>query len=286
MSASRIFELGAGGRGPGARIGTWLKIPSLVTLEVVSQSEFDFVIVDLEHSPISLEWVHTACAVAQANGTAVLVRMPDAGGRGIQRVLDLGVDGVVIPQLHDAAETASVIASAMFPPHGRRGMGMTSRAGRWGTQSRDDYLDRGQRNTVRCIQFETAESFDNLEEILDVPGVNAVLLGPADLAVALGVQPGDRVLAEFAARLIDMANDRSVPCGSAVASPTQAGEAILAGFDFVVVGNDATAFAVAMMELASGSASAVATLPAREQANVPDYLGEAARPSPAEGKGT
>ena len=232
MKTSPLFD---GGRG---RVGTWLKVPSLVTLEVVSQSEFDFIVIDLEHSPISLEWVHTACAVAQACGTAVLVRLPDASGHGIQRVLDLGVDGVVIPQIRTAGETQAVIASAMFPPHGRRGVGITSRAGRWGARPREDYMAHGDREVLRCVQIETVECFDNLDQVLDTVGVNAVLLGSADLAVTLGVQAGDPVMKDLSARLVQSGTARSIPCGTAVANPQDAREALDAGFRFVIIGND------------------------------------------------
>lgn len=236
-------------------VGTWVKIPSLLTFEIVSQSSFDFVVIDLEHSPIGADWVHTACAVAQPRGLQVLVRMPDASGRDLQRVLDLGVDGVVIPQLHNAAETEAVISSAMFPPLGRRGMGLTSRAGRWGTRDRDEYMQAGDRSIVRCIQFETAESFENLEEMLGVHGATAALLGPADLAVNLGVQPGATILDELSTRLIQAADARSTPCGIAVSTPDQAEVAIRKGFGFVVVSNDATTFAMAIGNLANESRS-------------------------------
>jgi 2-keto-3-deoxy-L-rhamnonate aldolase RhmA len=248
MNAPLSFDL------HGGRIGTWLKISSLVTLEVVSQSEFDFVIVDLEHSPISLEWIHTVCAVAQPCGTAVLVRLPDPSGAGIQRVLDVGVDGVVVPQIRTAEQAQAVLASAMFPPAGHRGVGITSRAGRWGARPRAEYITHGNQNVLHCIQIETDESFDNLDQILDLAGLNSVLLGVADLAASLGVPAGDPVLGDLSERLVESAAARSIPCGTSVANPQEAREALVAGFNFVVVGNDATTFATAMSSMAAQTA--------------------------------
>lgn len=228
-----------------------MKIPSAVTLEMVARTPFDFIVVDLEHSAIGLEWLQTACAIAQGHDTSVLVRMPDASGRGVQRVLDVGVDGIVVPQIKSADEAVNVVASAMFPPSGRRGVGLTSRAGAWGTQHLRTYMETGNQQTARCIQFETPESFAVMEEILSVPGLNAVLLGSADLSVALGVTPSDPVVRNLAERLVRTARDRGVTCGTAVGRPSEVGNALALGFQFVVVGNDLTTCASALHQLAA-----------------------------------
>lgn len=230
-------------RSPGKpQVGTWVKIESLVTLEILADAGYDFVVIDLEHSPISLEWVHIACAIAQPREVGVVVRMPDSTGAQIQRVLDLGVDGVILPQLRSAAETDAVIGAAMFPPRGRRGVATTTRAGRWGTHTRETYIQHGDQAVLRCIQFETAESFDDIEAMLDVSGVNAALFGRVDLSVALDLPVTDPKLQQLSATLVRQASRRSIPCGTAVNSVAEAREAIGAGFTFVIVGNDATMF--------------------------------------------
>jgi len=236
----------------------WVKIPSLVTLEIVAQSGFDFIVVDLEHSVISLEWLHTACAIAQPRGVEVMVRMPDTGGAGLQHVLDLGVSGVLVPQLRHASETESVIAAATFPGRGHRGAATTTRAGQWGLDSRENYLRRGDHETVRCIQFETTDSFDDIAGMLDVPGVNAALLGLVDLSVALGVTATDPILQEMSSRLLTMAAERSIPCGTAVSDPAEIPAALARGFRFVIVGNDATTLARALARCGQEARRAVA----------------------------
>jgi 2-keto-3-deoxy-L-rhamnonate aldolase RhmA len=238
-------------------VGMWVKIPSLVTLEIVAQSGFDFIVVDLEHSAIPLEWLHAACAIAQPRGVEVMVRMPDASGTGLQRVLDLGVSGVLIPQLRYPSQTESVVTAAMFAPRGHRGVAVTTRAGQWGLDSRENYVRRGDQETVRCIQFETRESFDNLAEMLDTPYVNAALLGPVDLSVALGVTAEDPVLRQLSARLLTMAAERSIPCGIAISEAADIPAAMAQGFRFVIIGNDATALARALAQCGQESRLAV-----------------------------
>ena len=232
------------------RVGTWVKIPSTVTLEIVARTPFDFIVVDLEHSVIGLDWLQTACAIAQGHETSVLVRMPDASGRDVQRVLDAGVDGVVVPQIRSADEAANVVAAATFPPGGRRGVGLTSRAGAWGTQHVRTYMDTGNQQMTRCIQFETPESFSVMDEILRLPGLNAVLLGSADLSVAMGVTPSDPMVRTLAERLVGAARDRGITCGTAVRGPGDVENACALGFQFVVVGNDLTTCAAALNQLA------------------------------------
>jgi len=233
-----------------ARLGTWVKIASLVTFELLLEADYDFVIVDLEHSPIALDWLHTACAVAQPQHCDVLVRMPDCSGRDVQRVLDLGVNGVVFPQVRNVAAATAAVQSALFPPRGHRGAATTSRAGRWGQEELAAYLRRGDEEVVRCIQVEAPENVADLEALFDVPGVSAALLGLLDLSVALGRPVGDPTLTAFTTEFVRQARMRSLPCGTAVGTVNGAREALAAGFDFIVLSNDASVFAHALAALA------------------------------------
>ena len=90
----------AGLRGPGpTTFGTWVKLPSLETLELLAAAGFEFVVVDMEHSPLTLDFAYQAIVVAQGLGLAVLVRVPDRSGSHLQRLLDAGADGILVPQV-------------------------------------------------------------------------------------------------------------------------------------------------------------------------------------------
>lgn len=229
-----------------AAIGTWVKIASPVSFEIVARSRFDFVVLDLEHGVLPLEWVQQACAIGQSRGLTTLVRLPDAEGREIARILDMGADGILVPQLRNVEQTREVMRAALFPPRGTRGAGPTTRAGHWGLAERTQYLSR---QTTHCIQFETAESFEQVPQLLDVDGVNAALLGRVDLAVSLGVPDDHPRLSELAEQLLTETRRRDIPCGTAVGSADSARRAIEEGFSFVVVSNDTSELARAMANL-------------------------------------
>src|SRR5574343_1547549 len=122
-------------REPGACLfGTWVKLNSLETLEMLGWAGYDFVVVDAEHSPHTFESTYRTIVAAQGFGMSALVRLPDLHSYDAQRVLDAGADGVLVPRVRDAEDARHAMDSLMFTPAGSRGMGITSRAGRWGAR--------------------------------------------------------------------------------------------------------------------------------------------------------
>ena len=97
-------------------IGTWVKIPSLETVEILAIAGFDFVVIDMEHAPLDLQSAYAATVVAQGAGMHVLVRVPDRSGSHIQRMLDSGVDGILVPRVETpaAAATSDIRAKSPF----------------------------------------------------------------------------------------------------------------------------------------------------------------------------
>jgi 2-keto-3-deoxy-L-rhamnonate aldolase RhmA len=239
----------AGLRGPGpTTFGTWVKLPSLETLELLAAAGFEFVVVDMEHSPLTLDFAYQAIVVAQGLDLAVLVRVPDRSGSHLQRLLDAGADGILVPQVASAAEARRSVEQMVFSPAGRRGMGSTSRAGRWGLATTADYLATSDR-VVRAIQVEDAAAFDELDAILDTPGLTAVFLGMGDLSLSSGLPASSPELQELMDRLLAAAAARQLPCGTAVGDAGAAVAAARRGFSFVMVSNDASIFGRAAKEL-------------------------------------
>lgn len=221
----------------GTRYGTWIKLPAVDSVEMVAAAGFDFVAVDMEHAPLDLLTVHQLIGAARGCGLPPLVRVPDRSATTIGRVLDSGAAGVLVPHVDDVRDAHAVMSHARFPPHGTRGYGPTVRAGGWGTDP-VGYLASGER-VVTVTQLERAEAIAQVEGIAQVPGLGALFVGPADLAVATGLSTDSAEFGDLLARVRAAADTHAVPLGTAVASAAAA-RALPHRYDFVLISNDAT----------------------------------------------
>lgn len=234
--------------GAGCQWGTWVKIPALETIEMIAEAGFDFIVLDQEHAPLGLESAYRATVVAQGLGLQVLTRVPDRSGSHLQRLLDSGVDGILVPRVSGVAEARSAIGQMVFSPAGDRGLGLTARAGSWGGLTREEYVRSGD-GVLRAVQLEDLAALREAEAILDVPGLNGLFLGMGDLSLSSGRSAGDPEIAALVERMLAAAAARGVPCGTAVQTPDQAHAAAERGFRFVMVGNDAGIFRQAVGRL-------------------------------------
>jgi 2-keto-3-deoxy-L-rhamnonate aldolase RhmA len=231
-------------------VGTWVKIPSLETVEILAIAGFDFVVVDLEHAPLDLQSAYAATVVAQSHGMSVLARVSDRSGSQLQRLLDIGVDGILVPRVTTAGEAASAAAGMAFSPGGERGNGSTSRAGRWGAVDRDTYLARGQ-DVLRAVQLEDVSALDAVGDILATPHLNGVFLGMGDLQLSSGLPEQDARLQSLVDGLLHEAGLRSIPVGTAVQTAEQVEAAARRGFAFVMASNDTGLLRSAATDLVS-----------------------------------
>jgi 2-dehydro-3-deoxyglucarate aldolase/4-hydroxy-2-oxoheptanedioate aldolase len=149
----------------------------------------DFLWLDLEHSPISLESLQAHVIAARAGGAPMLVRVPSGEVAWVKRVLDIGAEGVILPQVGSLAEVEQFVAACRYPPQGRRGFG-PRRATNYGRQILAAYLAAANREVFVAIQIETAEALEAVDAIVRVPGIDSLVIGPADLAGALAGAPG------------------------------------------------------------------------------------------------
>lgn len=164
-------------------IGTMLTLPNASVAEILADVGFDWLFVDGEHGPLDVPEV---LAILQAVGDKIpcLVRVPEAAEVPIKRMLDLGATGIIVPQVNTAEQAANIVKWARYSPQGSRGVGL-ARAHGYGRTFRD-YVDAANERTVVVVQAEHIQSVENLAEIVKVPGVDAVLMGPYDLSASLG----------------------------------------------------------------------------------------------------
>lgn len=222
--------------------GTWVKLPSLETLELLAHGGFDFVAIDTEHAPLSLETTYRLIAHAQGLGMSALVRIPDQATNDYQRLLDSGAEGLLVPRVRNADEARHAVSRMIFSPAGQRGLGITSRAGRWGLKSLESYVRDGNEGTLRCMQLEDRAVLEQVDSVLDVEGVNAAFLGMGDLQLTTGLPASHPELQALVDRLLAACQARKIPCGAAAQDAAAAIKAARRGFSFVMVSNDATMF--------------------------------------------
>lgn len=236
-------------RQPGACLfGTWVKLGSLETLEMLAWAGYDFVVVDTEHSPHSFESTYRSIVAGQGFGMSVLVRLPDLHSQDAQRVLDAGADGVLVPRVRTVQDARHAIDALSFSPQGSRGMGITSRAGRWGAVPIPQYLQHGDQHVARVLQFEDTDALEQSESILAVPGVNSAFVGYGDLSLSSGKPVSDPGNAALVQRWLSACQARQIPCGTAVGDASAAARCKAQGFSFVMISNDAAMFGRAASE--------------------------------------
>ena len=167
-------------------VGTWLKIASGEPAEIMAFAGFDFVVVDLEHAPLDLETAYRLINTAAALGMTPIVRVPDKTPSTIQKILDAGAMGILVPHVDTVEEAAAVGRACRFPPHGVRGAGGTSRAGAWGLKPNAEYLATGNDDVLCIPQLESVEAIKAAPEMLALDTVDAVFVGAADLSMSHG----------------------------------------------------------------------------------------------------
>lgn len=230
-------------------LGTLLSLPSAGIVEVLDDVGFDWLFIDGEHGPFGIADIVDVVRAARA--TPCLVRVPPGTDAAIGRALDAGAAGVIIPQVHDAEMARHAAALSRFSPAGRRGIGIT-RANDYGRRVREQ-LSEEDGGAVVIVQAESAAAVEHIEAIARVPGIDAVLVGPNDLAASLG-HPGmlhhDEVQ-EAIARIVDACVGAGRRAGIFGADARAVRPWIERGATLVVAGADALLLGAAARTLLS-----------------------------------
>jgi 4-hydroxy-2-oxoheptanedioate aldolase len=251
----------------GARLRLlFVKMPCAAELELAAHTGFDAVIIDTEHGPSGGIQLEEHVRAADAAGIAALVRVSSLDPASILSALDVGATGIVVPHVLGPEGSRAAVAAAHYPPLGRRGLALSTRAGRYGTASLDAYLRRAAQETLVIVQIEDAEAVALASEILGVDGVDGVLIGATDLSISLA-HPGDPAHPEVSAALDQIcaaARDAHVAAAAVVRTAEEAEEwnargAALAVFVSTQLMRDA--FTQATTQTSPGAGDAVVLLP-------------------------
>jgi 2-keto-3-deoxy-L-rhamnonate aldolase RhmA len=232
-------------------IGTFMKIPSVETVEIVKLAGFDFIVLDAEHALLSLSDLNHMILAARALGISPVVRVPDHGYGDVQRILDAGAAGLFFPHVADRAECEQVVRQASHPPYGTRGAGGGMRAGNWGMAGRGgaSYVKDGVDKVMRIPMIEERVAVDNADEILAVDGVDGVFIGPGDLSMTMGMKMTDPEVQSAIETVLKKAKAARVPVGTVAGDAAGARRLIEKGYDFILVSNDTGMLAKTAMAL-------------------------------------
>jgi len=192
--------------------GLWCNFAFLPTVEALAHAGFDWLLLDMEHTQSNLDIVSTQLLALRGTPSAAVVRVPSNDMAFIKRLLDAGTTNLMIPNIRSAAEAAEAVSYTRFAPEGLRGVAGSTRGG--GYSRYKDYMARANDEIALVLQIESREALDELDAICHVPGVDAVFIGPSDLAASLGHrgQPGHPVV--------------QAAIGKAIATAKAAGKAV------------------------------------------------------------
>ena len=218
-------------------IGTLLTTDSPEVAEVLALAGFDWLFIDLEHGSLSiLDAQRVIQAVAGRSFT--VVRVPDATPENIKRVLDTGCDGIIAPHVNTADEARRIVALAKYPPDGERSAGL-GRAQAYGLNFAD-YIASANAQTVIILQIEHKDGVANVDEILQVPGIDALFIGPYDLSGSMGIlgQVSDARVVAAIDKVRTACAASNMPVGIFCATAEQASATIKTGTRIVAAGTD------------------------------------------------
>jgi 2-keto-3-deoxy-L-rhamnonate aldolase RhmA len=171
-------------RSGGLALGLSATIPDPFVTEVLGGAGFDFLLIDTEHSPIAIDQLQMMLIALRSSESTVLVRPAANDPALIKQILDLGAEGLVVPEVDDAAGCAAAVAAARYPPLGGRGFGPRRAARLDG--GRPAYLAQADEEVAVLVMIESTAAVADIDAILKTPGLDGIMVGPADLAVTMG----------------------------------------------------------------------------------------------------
>ena len=169
--------------------GPFMKFTDPAAVEIMGFAGFDFVIIDAEHGPISMENAQNMIRAAESVNITPVIRVGNNDESLILRALDIGAQGIEIPQINSKADAVRAVKSVKYSPQGERGVCRYVRAANYSSMDKFKYFESANNETMIIAHIEGVEGINNLDEILSVPGIDVIFIGPYDLSQSLGI-PG------------------------------------------------------------------------------------------------
>lgn len=225
----------------GVCFGTMLRIlksPQAVSL--CAAQGWDYIILDTEHNDYNVETLANCSLVAKYEEMTFLVRVPDKKYHLMAQILDIGSEGLVLPQVKNEEETDLIIESTKYAPMGKRGVSISETVTRFRNHSHMEYMEWANEELLTVIQIESIEGVNNIEKIVAKKGIDAIMIGPADLSQDMGI-PGQLEhpdLENAFRKIINVCNQYNVAPGIHLADMRLVKKWIAEGMRFVTYSYD------------------------------------------------
>lgn len=222
-------------------VGTWLSLGSVTAARFLARSGFDYLTVDIEHSLVSWETAaHLFAAIADAGCTA-LARVPANKHDHIKRALDNGAHGIIVPMVNNRAEALDAVAAAKYPPVGTRSVGGSVHALNFDATPAE-YYARANDEVVVILQCEHIQAVRQADAIFSVPGIDAIFVGPNDLAASMrsadGTPPTAEATRQVLSDILAACRRNKVPAGLHCFSAEEALQRISEGWQFLAISSE------------------------------------------------
>ena len=223
------------------QIGTWLSLGSVFAARFLARTGLPWLTVDMEHTHTDIQTAALMFGAIADAGCVPLARVPASKHEYIKGVLDCGAMGIVVPMVMTPEEARSVVAAAKYPPVGNRSLGGGLHALNYGCNA-ETYYGNADNEILVVIQTEHIAAVEVADEIYSVPGIDAIFVGPNDLAASLrkpdGTPPSKQLMEDTLTRIREASARNKVPCGLHVYSAAEALRRIDEGWQFIAVGSE------------------------------------------------
>jgi len=222
-------------------VGTWLSLGSITASRFLARAGFDWLTVDIEHTQVDWETATYMFASIADAGCIALARVPSNRHDHIKRALDNGAHGLVVPMVNSRQEALDAVSAALYPPVGTRSVGGSVHALNFGG-SAVDYFARANDELLLVLQCEHIQAVENADSIFSVPGIDAIFVGPNDLAASMrgkdGKPPSGEATSQAMKHILATCKKYKVPAGLHCGTAEEARLRIEEGWQFIAIGSE------------------------------------------------
>ena len=220
------------------QIGLWCALANNVTAEIVAGSGFDWLLIDVEHSPNDLRSVMMQLQAMAPYPVEPIVRLPNNDASLIKQFMDIGARSLLLPCVDSVEEAKNIVAATRYPSAGIRGVSLSQRANRYGRVP--NYHQNAERDICVVVQIESLDAVNAAEAIASVEGVDALFVGPSDLSTSMGylIKPGVDVVQDAIVSVAAAARRAGKPVGILAPVEADAQRYLELGYTMVGVGSD------------------------------------------------